>query len=187
MTWRFPYGGRDSSKHGKQVDLSRLCVAVCCSVLQCVAVCCSVLQCVAVSCSAWQCVAVCCSASQCVFVCCRVLQCVKSPKTRKTWVAHIQCVCVCVADVCVYVLQILIHTYGTKRGRPHMHLSTHEGNAQGLKRLENTQTNKNLVVMLVDFFCCLLDGLAWRRSFAQSCVANNDTHFNMYVCIRVYN
>jgi len=30
-------------------ELSRVCVAVCCSVLQCVAVCCSVLQCVAVT------------------------------------------------------------------------------------------------------------------------------------------
>jgi len=40
---------------------ARMCVAVCCSVLQCVAVCCSVLQCVAVCCSVLQCVAVCCS------------------------------------------------------------------------------------------------------------------------------
>jgi len=31
---------------------SRVCVLVCCSVLQCVAVCCSVLQCVAVCCVA---------------------------------------------------------------------------------------------------------------------------------------
>ena len=38
---------------------SKICAAVCCSVLQCVAVCCSVLQCVAVCCSVLQCVAVC--------------------------------------------------------------------------------------------------------------------------------
>ena len=30
------------------LDSDRVCVAVCCSVLQCVAVCCSVLQCVVV-------------------------------------------------------------------------------------------------------------------------------------------
>ena len=55
--------------------LSRVCVAVCCSVLQCFAVCCSVLQCVAVvkvqylaclyvvSCIVLQCVAECCRVS----------------------------------------------------------------------------------------------------------------------------
>ena len=46
----------------------KLCVAVCCSVLQCVAVCCSVLQSVAVCCSVLQSVAVCCSVLQCVAV-----------------------------------------------------------------------------------------------------------------------
>ena len=72
----------------------RLCVAVCCSVLQCDAVWCSVLQCVAVCCSVmydtWnatrlyillrdvqgsvlQCVAVCCSVLQCVAVWCITL------------------------------------------------------------------------------------------------------------------
>ena len=106
----------------------------------------SVLQCVAVRRSVFLCVAVCCS----------VLSHPK-PGRLESLTSN---VCVHVLQMCVYVLQILIHTYGTKRGRPHMHLSTHEGNAQGLKRLENTQTNKNLVVMLVDFFCCLLDGLA---------------------------
>ena len=48
----------------------RMCVAVCCSVLQCVAVWCSGLQCVAVCCSVLQCVAVCRSVSQCVAVLC---------------------------------------------------------------------------------------------------------------------
>jgi len=37
---------------------SRLCVAVCCSVVQCVAARCSVSQCVVVCCSLLQCVAV---------------------------------------------------------------------------------------------------------------------------------
>ena len=55
----------------------RICVAVCCSVLQCAAVCCSVLQCAAVCCSVLQCVAVCCSVLlQCVAMCCSALQCV---------------------------------------------------------------------------------------------------------------
>ena len=45
----------------------RICVVVCCSVLQCVAVCCSVLQCVAVCCSVLQCVAVC--VAICVAIC----------------------------------------------------------------------------------------------------------------------
>ena len=44
-TWEHPDDvERDMQAH-------RVCVAVCCSVLQCVAVCCSVLQCVAVRCS----------------------------------------------------------------------------------------------------------------------------------------
>ena len=82
----------------------RVCMWMCCGVLQCVAVCCSVLQCnaefwcgsaswrwaglltwsadvpqiqcVAVCCSVLQCVAVCCGVLQCVAVCCSVLQCV---------------------------------------------------------------------------------------------------------------
>jgi len=192
--------GVSRSKHGKQGDLSRLCVAVCCSVLQCVAVCCNVLQCVAVccsllqsvamSCSAWQCVAVCCSASQCVLECCRVLQCVAvcwvTPKKEDLSRPHPMCVYVLQMYVCMCCRYWYMHMV-QRWVRPHMHLWTHEGNAQGLKRLENTQTNENLVVMLVDFFCCFLNGLAWRRSFAKSCVANNDTDFNMYVCIRVYN
>ena len=61
---------RQNLRYANQVR--RVCVAVCCSVLQCVAVCCSarmrleskesVLQHVAVCCSVLQCVAVCCSA-----------------------------------------------------------------------------------------------------------------------------
>jgi len=58
----------------------KMCVAVCCSVLQCVAVCCSVLQFVAVCCSVLQRVAACCSVLWCVAVwlqCgCSVLQCI---------------------------------------------------------------------------------------------------------------
>jgi len=58
----------------------KMCVAVCCSVLQCVAVCCSVLQCVAVCCSVLQCVAACCSVLQRIVVRCSVvavwLQCI---------------------------------------------------------------------------------------------------------------
>jgi len=68
--------------------VSRVCAAVCSSVLQYVAVCCSVLQCVAVrfiwggtihhvhsSCViyALQCVTMCCGVLQCVAVCCSVL------------------------------------------------------------------------------------------------------------------
>jgi len=84
--------------------VDRICVAVCCSVLQCVAVCCSVLQCVAVCCNVLQSrecacpseqfedsllfrtlsfpkvdiiyVAACCSVFQYIAVCCSVLQCV---------------------------------------------------------------------------------------------------------------
>jgi len=56
------------------LKLSRLDVAVCCSVLQCIVVCCSVLQCVAVCCSVLQCVAVRCSAVQCGAVRCSALQ-----------------------------------------------------------------------------------------------------------------
>jgi len=43
----------------------RVCVAVCCRLLQCVAVCYSVLQYVAVCCGVLQCVTVCCSCRRC--------------------------------------------------------------------------------------------------------------------------
>jgi len=91
----------------------RLCVAVCCSMLQYVAVsahkgectretmCCSVLPCVAVCCSVLQCVAVCCSECvkrrvhakdymlQCVAVCCSMKQqiCVKESARERQRVA----------------------------------------------------------------------------------------------------
>jgi len=77
-------------------NVFRLCVAVCCSMLQRVAMCCRVVngiegrlnmtvmlpfenvyrwvvaECVVVCCSELQCVAVCCSVLQCVAVCCSV-------------------------------------------------------------------------------------------------------------------
>jgi len=49
----------ESQKWSLNVIPMRMCMRVCCSVLQCVAVCCSVLQCDAVCCSMLQCVAVC--------------------------------------------------------------------------------------------------------------------------------
>jgi len=75
-TWRMH--SRCTSTKGRygQKELKsprvKICVPVCCSVLQCVAVCWIVLQCAAVCCNVLQCVAVCCSVLQCVAVCCVV-------------------------------------------------------------------------------------------------------------------
>jgi len=67
---------RDLLAHSHTWRVTRVCVAVCCSVLQCVvAVCCGMLHCVDLPAdlhiwgphmSALQCVAVCCSVLQCV-------------------------------------------------------------------------------------------------------------------------
>jgi len=109
----------------------RVCVAVCCSVLQYVAVWCSVFQCVLVCCSVLQCVAVCCRlirrfshvalqfvAVCCVAVCCSCsvlqLQCVAdSPDASQKeccYAATVLTSCVCCSvlhrvAVCCSVLQ----------------------------------------------------------------------------------
>ena len=61
--------------------LDRLCVAVCCSVLQCVCV----REIDIIPPFDRQRVAVCCSVLQCVAVCCSVLQCVWKRKNKRDW------------------------------------------------------------------------------------------------------
>ena len=80
---------------------SRLCVAVCCSVLQCAEVCCSV----------WQCVAVCCSVLRRVAVCCSVLLCVIAHlmlRTPACYIAFSVLRCDAYVAVCCSVLQYVV-------------------------------------------------------------------------------
>jgi len=72
---------RQNLRYANQVR--RVCVAVCCSVLQCVAVCCSVLQCSYATRVKRVCVAARCSVLQCIAVCCSVLQCSYAPQVKR--------------------------------------------------------------------------------------------------------